>query len=145
MRPSDSPPGSVEDVEAWLRYLCVNSTCRGLGGHELAEAPLVKLPALEDEVGPIAADRIRTYLRSHYRDPEMGDAGQAKLNLLGLTASSMTQSRAVRRRRTAEQLSIPLDTFQHGANSTEALLLRDVAADLWGQFACPAEATTVGE
>lgn len=136
-RPAGGTATSRLQLHAWLRYLCINATCRGLGGHELLDAePLVGLGCLvaQDElaVPEVRAHRLRALVRAEYLPLDGhrlgGDPQAAKLHLLGLSAEGFVQPRAERRRLAAEAMGTPLDTFQKRAEND---LLHDVAADLW--------------
>lgn len=136
-RPAGGTPTSRHHLHAWLRYLCLNATCRGLGGHELIDAePLVGLSCLgsadSSDAPEVRAHRLRQLLLAEYQPlPERhlsGDPQLAKLHLLGLSTEGFLQPRARRRGLAAEAMTIAVDSFQKQAEDN---LLQDVAADLW--------------
>jgi hypothetical protein len=114
----------------WLRFLCLNSECRGLGGHELIGTELLNLTLIARRgAGTPAsqADVLRAVIHGILR--EENDANLATLHLLGMTPAMARQPRPLRRQAAADIYGQPLDTFQ---KRYELLLLRDVAETLWG-------------
>ncbi len=138
-RPAGPTLTSPEDIFDWLRYLCLNSDCRGLGGFELARCPeLLSLTicdsdAAESDNPQQRAERLRRWLRNRYQ-PSANPAEQpaasdrAILLLLGLLPVATVQPRVERRRLAAQALGMTLDTFQR---RYEPRLLMDVADELW--------------
>ncbi len=134
-RPSEAPVTTGEEAYQWLRYLCVNSTCRGIGGHELVETPLADIPLAPTPA--LGAEQVRDALRVRYLHPAYGKqhpTDKAKLHLLGLSIAGHLAPRATRRNYAAEEVNIALDTFRR---FDEGLLLRDVAYDLITIFPIP--------
>lgn len=135
-RPSDTPLTSSAEVMQWLEFLCLNSSCRGLGGHELADSPIAPLASNKLGLGHDGASNIREFLRAKYArkpgEPTSGfDVSTAKLHLIGLTPSTEVQGRALRRELAANAMAQSTDSFQ---KRDERLLLADVAADIWAAF-----------
>lgn len=136
-RPQSGTPASADDIFDWLRYLCLNSDCRGLAGFELAGCPellqlrAVTLVADGDDPGS-RARALRELLRRLFPDTDdvrgVGSPDAATLCLLGLTRATAKQPRAVRRRLAAEAMLLNLDTFQ---KRYERRLLLDAAHELW--------------
>ena len=135
-RPSQEGLTSPEQIHQWLTYLCLNSTSRGIGGHEFREAVDSWGLGTKNLSSQAVADELRGHLRARYRPHGQrtlaGDAGLAKLQLLGLTPEAMVQPRAIRRQLASQAMGHVLNTFQR---RYERALLRDVADDVWGLLA----------
>jgi len=131
LRPANRIPNSSEEILDWLKFLCLNSDCRGLGGHELDRSEgLLKLTILNQGATPHErAILLRRTLTDEMGRDEDGGAGLATLHLLGLTPVSKRQPRPLRRRLAANAYGQALDTFQ---KRYEMPLLQDVAEVLWG-------------
>lgn len=137
-RPETGAPTSPDELFEWLRYLCLNSDCRGLGGWELTQCPeLLAFKICQGDVDTddpaVRAHNLREILRDllhpHERDPLIGDPTLATVHLLGLSQAGMQQPRAIRRQLAADAAGMALDTFQR---RYEGALLCDVANELWG-------------
>lgn len=145
----DTPPTSPQAIYAWLEYLSLDSSCRGLGGYELVETPeLLELAALsavdtDAERAHLLRDLIRQQFPPATEPPRVveyysggievnvtaiGDANKARLHLLGLTPQSTGRQRPVRRRLAASAMREMLRTF---ISRYEKDLVWDVAYELW--------------
>ncbi len=137
-RPQTGTPTSADEIFRWLRYLCLDSDCRGLAGYELEEcAELLDLAAVrsraEHDGSGARAAALRRLLRETYSRPleerrPSGDPDKATLHLLGVTPAGAKQPRPLRRQLAAEAMAMALGTFQ---KRYEQRLLRDVAHHLW--------------
>lgn len=130
-RPPSRAIRSSDEVLEWLQFLCLNSDCRGLGGHELLGCHELLGLTLVTAMGAVTPfERART-LRNVIKAavPPDDEPSLATLELLGLTQSTTRQPRPVRRRLAAETYGLPLNTFQ---KRYELLLLRDLAEVIWG-------------
>lgn len=134
-RPSSGTPTDANDVYAWLVYMCVNSDCRGVGGHELTTTALVSMRLVDGLTGSAnrqeRARALRDLLVASYAsrpDTDVVPADRAIAHLLGLLPRSARQPRPIRRQLAADAMGMTLDTFQR---RYEKRLLRDVADELW--------------
>jgi len=130
-RPQTGTPTTPAEVVEWLRYLCLNGTCRGLGGHELSACPeLIRMDVVLRRArreGVVPADAFRSIVRERFPlsvDGELVPHHRAIWCLLGMTSATIGGGRAFRRAQAASALGVPIDTFQ---KRLEKLLLYDVA------------------
>jgi hypothetical protein len=130
-RPPSVSICSSDEILEWLRYLCINSECRGLGGHELIDCKqLLDLDLITVRGGDTPHKRAQVLRETIKQALPSGDGPDiATLQLLGLTPSSSRQPRPFRRKLAADSLGMVLNTFE---KRYESLLLRDVAEVLWG-------------
>ena len=137
-RPNTGIPASPDEIVTWLRFLCLSSDSRGLAGYELAESrELLGLTVLtvlsHDGSCEDRAQVLREVLKAMLADEDdtggvEGDLNTAALRVLGLTALTGKQPRAVRRRLAADAAGMNLNTFQ---KRYEHKLLLDVAHEVW--------------
>ncbi len=137
-KPLTGTPSSIDDVEDWLAYLCLNTTGRGLDGSELLDCPDLLALHLLDSYAVVPdsqtsrAAALRQLLRERFDAPtdrfHPPDPNLATQHLLGLSHSTSRQPRSRRRELCAYALGLNVDTSQR---RHEEPLLRDAAEFIW--------------